>query len=93
VTPMPTRRLSIRGRVQGVGFRDAMITQAIKLGVTGWVRNRHDGSVEAAVSGSDEQLSAIVEWTHRGPPAAHVFRVDVTPDEGEFRSFSRYPTA
>lgn len=90
---MPTRRLSIRGRVQGVGFRDAMITQAIKLGVTGWVRNRHDGSVEAAVCGSEEQLSAIVEWAHRGPPAADVFRVDVKADEGEFRSFSRYPTA
>ena len=87
---MPTRRLSIRGRVQGVGYRDAMIRQAIKLGVTGWVRNRYDGSVEAAVSGSEEQLSAIVEWAHRGPP---VFRVDVTPDEGEFSSFSRYPTA
>lgn len=90
---MPTRRLSIRGRVQGVGYRDAMITQAVKLGVTGWVRNRHDGSVEAAVSGTEEQLSAIVEWAHRGPPSAHVFRVDVMSDEGEFRSFARYPTA
>ena len=92
MTPMHTRRISIRGRVQGVGFRDAMITEAIKLGVTGWVRNRHDGSVEAAVSGTEEQLSAIVDWAHRGPPAAHVLRVDVTADEGEFRSFARYPT-
>jgi acylphosphatase len=90
---MPTRRLSIRGRVQGVGFRETMISEALRLGVTGWVRNRLDGSVEAAVSGTETQLDAIVAWAHRGPPAAHVLRVDLAPDEGEFRTFSRYPTA
>ncbi|MEO8040436.1 MAG: acylphosphatase [Betaproteobacteria bacterium] len=90
---MPTRRLSIRGRVQGVGFRESMITEARRLGVTGWVRNRLDGSVEAAVSGTEDQLEAILAWAHRGPPAGYVLRVNVAPDEGEFRSFSRYPTA
>jgi acylphosphatase len=90
---MPTRRLSIRGRVQGVGFRDAMIDEARRLGVTGWVRNRLDGRVEAAVSGTEAQLDAILAWAHRGPPAAHVLHVDVAPDEGEFRSFSQYSTA
>lgn len=93
MTPMPTRRLSIRGRVQGVGYRDAMIVEARRLGVTGWVRNRLDGSVEAAVSGTDAQVEAIVSWSHRGPPAAHVLRVDIVDDEGEFPSFSRFPTA
>lgn len=90
---MPTRRLSIRGRVQGVGFRDAMVREARRLGVTGWVRNRHDGSVEAAVNGSDAQIRAIVAWVHQGPPGAHVLHVDVASDEGEFPSFSRYPSA
>ncbi len=90
---MPTRRLSIRGRVQGVGFRDTMIVEARRLGVTGWVRNRRDGSVEAAVSGTGEQLAAIVQWAHRGPPAAHVLHVEISDDEGEFPSFSRFPTA
>ena len=90
---MPTRRLSIRGRVQGVGFRDSMIWEARRLGVTGWVRNRLDGSVEAAVSGTEEQLEAMLAWARRGPPAAHVLRVDINTDEGEYRSFSQYPTA
>jgi len=90
---VPTRRLSIRGRVQGVGFRETMITEARRLGVTGWVRNRLDGSVEAAVSGTEQQLEAILAWAHRGPPAAHVLRVEATPDEGDFGGFSRYPTA
>ncbi len=90
---MPARRLSIRGRVQGVGFRDAMVAQARHLGITGWVRNRRDGSVEAAVSGTDAQLAAIIAWSQQGPPAARVLRVEVTEDEGEFPSFSRFPTA
>ena len=90
---MPTRRLSIRGRVQGVGFRGAMLREATRLGVTGWVRNRLDGTVEAAVSGTDEQVEAILAWSRRGPPAAQVLHLDVTPDESEFRSFWHYPTA
>jgi acylphosphatase len=90
---VPARRLSIRGRVQGVGFRDAMVAQARHLGITGWVRNRRDGSVEAAVSGTDAQLAAIIAWSQQGPPAARVLRVEVTEDEGEFPSFSRFPTA
>ena len=93
MTAVPTRRLVIRGRVQGVGFREAMVAEARRLGVTGWVRNRLDRSVEAAVSGSAQQLAAIIEWAGRGPPAAHVLRVDVADDEGEYPSFARFPTA
>jgi acylphosphatase len=70
-----------------------MIREARRLGVTGWVRNRLDGSVEAAVSGTEEQLEAMLAWARRGPPAAHVLRVDINTDEGEYRSFSQYPTA
>ena len=88
-----TRRLTIRGKVQGVGFRESMIREAAALGVTGWVRNRHDGSVEAVISGTEEQVNAILMWAHLGPPTAQVLDVDVAPDDGEFRTFSRYPTA
>lgn len=87
-----TRRLTIRGKVQGVGFREGMIREAVALGVTGWVRNRHDGAVEAVVSGTEDQVRAILMWVHVGPPSAQVLDVDVAPDEGEFRTFSRYPT-
>ncbi len=88
-----TRRLTIRGKVQGVGFRESMIREAGALGVTGWVRNRHDGSVEAVISGTEEQVRGILMWVHLGPPTAKVLDVDVALDEGEFRTFSRYPTA
>ena len=88
-----TKLLTLRGKVQGVGFREAMVREAIRLGVTGWVRNRHDGSVEATISGDAEQLAAIIDWAHRGPPMARVLRVDVSDDAGSFRAFVHYPTA
>jgi acylphosphatase len=88
-----TRRLSIRGKVQGVGFREAMAREALRLRITGWVRNRHDGRVEAVVQGTPEAVLAIIDWSHRGPPAAHVVDVAVHDEGGEYRSFMRYPTA
>ena len=88
-----TLRLSIRGRVQGVGYRDVMRAEARRLGVTGWVRNRHDGSVEAVVHGRAEAVEALMEWVHRGPPAAMVLRVEAGPAEGTFTQFDRAPTA
>ena len=88
-----TRRLSIRGRVQGVGYRDAMRIEARRVGVTGWVRNRHDGSVEALVHGTPEAVDALMQWVHRGPPLAMVLRVEVVPAEGVFTQFDRAPTA
>lgn len=99
---MPAHRFSIRGRVQGVGFRFAMCQQARRLGVTGWVRNRRDGSVEALAAGSDEQLAALQRWAQHGPAGALVESVDVQavvdealtaigpPSDGSFR---QAPTA
>jgi len=92
-TERTTRRLSIRGKVQGVGFREAMTREALRLGITGWVRNRHDGRVEAVVQGTPERVQAMIDWAHRGPPAAHVLDVTVREDGGEYRTFMRYPTA
>jgi acylphosphatase len=88
-----TRRLSIRGRVQGVGYREAMRREARRLGVTGWVRNRHDGSVEAVVQGTPEAVDALMQWVHQGPPLAVVLRVEAMPADGTFAQFDRAPTA
>lgn len=86
-------RLQIRGRVQGVGYRAAMVDKAFELGVTGWVRNRRDGSVEALACGSAEALDAMVQWAHAGPPLARVESVAATPVEACFDTFDWKPTA
>jgi len=88
-----TRRLAIRGRVQGVGFRYAMVGAAARLGIAGWVRNRVDGSVEAVIQGTPEAVEAMIAWARRGPDAAAVESVDVGEAQGEFASFEARPTA
>lgn len=69
------KRLTIEGRVQGVGYRASFAGKAIALGLAGWVRNRRDGSVEACVAGDAATLDAIIQWSRRGPPAAKVSNV------------------
>jgi acylphosphatase len=66
------KRLRIRGRVQGVWFRGATQDEARRLGITGWVRNCPDGSVEAVVQGPTEAVRLLVEWCGHGPPGARV---------------------
>jgi acylphosphatase len=73
---MPARRYLITGRVQGVGFRYALAIEARRLALSGWVRNRSDGSVEAVASGDETALDALGRWAHRGPPAARVDVID-----------------
>lgn len=85
--PMKTLHLVIHGRVQGVCFRDSMRREAQRLGVAGWVRNRIDGSVEAAVYGESADVNAIVRWAHRGPEYAHVERVEIEPDNDSYTNF------
>jgi acylphosphatase len=74
------RRLRIGGRVQGVGYRDWAMREARSLGLSGWVRNRRDGSVEALVSGEAGAVETFVEACGRGPPAARVDAVDQQED-------------
>ena len=73
--------LRIHGRVQGVGYRESMRQQAQRLSLTGWVRNRRDGTVEALVCGQEKQVDLIVEWAKQGPRFATVERVAATEAE------------
>ncbi|MGE8321417.1 MAG: acylphosphatase [Comamonas sp.] len=77
--PSPiTRRLRIRGLVQRVYYRQSMVQAAERLGLSGWVRNRSDGSVEALATGPAEAVQALIDWAHAGPPAACVDGVEVS---------------
>ncbi len=66
----------VHGRVQGVGFRHFVMMEASTLEITGWVRNRRDGSVEVIAEGEHQQLEKLLRALHRGPGSANVTRVD-----------------
>jgi acylphosphatase len=91
---MVTQRLRIRGRVQGVGYRDALCVEAQRRGVSGWVRNRTDGSVEALVQGDAEPVAGLIAWARRGPRAARVDEVHIEPADANdvHAGFERRPT-
>jgi acylphosphatase len=82
--------LIVRGRVTGVYFRAAAQREARRLGVTGWVKNRADGSVEIMAEGDEDQVKEVINWSHHGPSAARVDQVDVRwrGYTGEFSEFS-----
>ncbi len=82
-------RIIISGRVQGVFFRRAAAEQARILGVTGWVRNLADGSVELVSEGKRRNLEMLLAWTHKGPPQARVDAVQAQwePCQDEFLQF------
>jgi len=67
----------VRGRVQGVWYRGSMEEEAERRGVSGWVRNRLDGSVEAEIEGERADVDALVAWARHGPPGARVSDVSV----------------
>ena len=86
-------RLEIRGHAQSVGYRWSMAEQARRLGVTGWVRNRRVGSVEATFAGRLDAAEKLVAWARRGPFADRVDSVDVFEAAGDFADFKQLPTA
>ncbi len=81
--------LRIKGRVQGVFFRQSAKEEAERLGLTGWVKNLHSGDVEAVVEGDPLAVERFTAWCHRGPPAAQVVEVEAkrAPPTGEFTTF------
>jgi len=86
------KHLLISGRVQGVGFRYSMAEEAERVGATGWVRNRRDGTVEAVVDGPAGAVEAMLAWARRGPPSAQVTGVAVSEVGGTFPRFEMRPT-
>jgi acylphosphatase len=86
------RHLQIRGRVQGVGFRQFMLRTAQELHVTGWVRNRADGSVEAIVAGAPDAVHMMLERARHGPSHARVTGFEVTEVAEKFERFEMRPT-
>ena len=88
-----TRHVIISGRVQGVWFRGWTKQQASSLGLTGWVRNRRDGTVEAIFQGDAADIDAMLNACWQGPPAASV--VDIRVADGvlsNFHNFRHLPT-
>ena len=73
---MNARHLRIEGRVQNVGYRAWMVREARRLGLSGWVRNRADGSVEAVVAGPEPAVQALLTACRRGPIAARVDHIE-----------------
>jgi len=80
---MVRKRVTVRGRVQGVFFRDTTRRMAESRGVTGWIRNNPDGSVEAAFEGPDDAVDAMVLFAREGPRGATVEDVDIADEEPE----------
>lgn len=70
-------RVFVCGGVQGVGYRYSTVHEANRLGVSGWVRNLPDGRVEAVFEGTKAAVEAMIQWCHKGPPAAVVKNVAV----------------
>jgi len=88
--PIESWLARVQGRVQGVGFREACVEEAESLGLTGWVRNRTDGSVEALLQGRPEQIARMREWLGRGPPMAVVRELALSPAPSEVGRHERF---
>jgi acylphosphatase len=83
MTDQVRRRLAIRGRVQGVFFRDTIRQRARAHGVAGWARNRADGAVEVVLEGPAEAVERVLRFAETGPPRADVTSVEVTTERPE----------
>ena len=91
---MNALRLLISGRVQGVGYRDWLVKQAVRAGLDGWVRNRTDGSVEAVLAGEAAAVEACLAACRRGPMLAVVREIETVEFELSVEpGFRRLPTA
>ena len=87
-----TKHLRISGKVQGVGFRAAMYREAVRLNITGWVRNHKDGYVEAVIQGPEKTVAEMLVWARRGPSSARVNQVELKNVDGIFPDFDLLST-
>ena len=91
---MSARRIVITGRVHGVGYRDWLVAEARALGVSGWVRNRRDGTVEALLDGDEAAVEEVLRLCRRGPLLAAVESItESLADPPEQPGFLRLPTS
>ncbi len=83
-------KVIISGRVQGVFFRMETKQAAEQIGITGWVKNRSDGTVEALFEGQKENIDQMLKWCEKGPPLSNVTHVELTYQEysGQFKAFN-----
>lgn len=91
-TDLETNSVVVTGKVQGVGFRFSTVRRAHELGVTGWVRNQDDGSVQAVLQGTADQVDQMLSWLRYGPPQARVEDVQVEQlymDDRRYDSFQQ----
>ncbi len=88
-TSVETLAVRITGKVQGVGYRISAVRQAHSLGVSGWVRNLEDGSVEALLQGPHDRIDQMLSWLHIGPPQARVEQVSAQEVQEE-RCYDRF---
>ena len=87
---LESRLLRVYGRVQGIGYREACVGRAREMAVTGWVRNRMDGSVEVLLQGSPQQLADMCRWLRDGMTWALVDELEATPVQPPFPRFDRF---
>lgn len=90
ISVIETRLVRVRGRVQGVGYRYACVEHARALGLTGWVRNRMDDSVEAMLQGPPEVVASMCEWMEDGVESALVEKMEVGEVKPPFPMFERF---
>lgn len=91
---MKARRVVVAGRVQGVGYRAWMAAEAQALGLSGWVRNRLDGTVEALIDGDEAAVAELLRACRRGPRLAEVAEIlEELADPPEAPGFHILPTA
>ena len=81
-------KLIIRGKVHGVGFRFSCMEAAYQFGVTGFVRNKSDGTIYVEAEGPEENLNPFIEWCHKGPTWAKVTKVEV--ESGDLKNFKSF---
>ncbi len=89
---LETNMVNITGKVQGVWFRFSTVRRAHELGVRGWVRNQDDGSVQALLQGTADQIDQMLSWLQYGPPLARVDDVQVEriyTDDRRYDSFQQ----
>ncbi|TCV87450.1 acylphosphatase [Sulfurirhabdus autotrophica] len=87
-----TKHLLLFGRVQGVFFRESFAQKADELGITGWIRNLSDGSLEATIQGTEANIDEMIKWARSGPELAQVTRMEITEGSGQFNDFNRLQT-